>query len=128
MAGREHITWDDRALASRLHEFPKEADRALTAIILRYSPILEATMRHNAPWTDRTGNARNGLFARPRRERLKRYAIVLGHTVNYGFWLEVKQAGRYAIVIPTMRTESHTVLHAASQLFAIVFEGKAPPR
>lgn len=57
----------------------------------------------NAPWNDITGDARAGL---------ETAALVyngglqvdLYHTVEYGIWLEVCLAGKYAIIIPSIET------------------------
>lgn len=62
----------------------------------------ETIMRTNAPWTDRTGNARNGLMAKHLSEPMVRHELVLYHTMPYGFWLEVRWSGRFAVVGPTM--------------------------
>ena len=58
--------------------------------------------RANAPWTDQTGNARNGLFATHRAEPMVRHQLITYHTMPYGVWLEVRWSGRYAVIGPTM--------------------------
>ena len=68
---------------------------------------IERDMKRNAPWTDRTGNARNTLRATPMifhadPERFE-VGVVAGHGMEYGLWLEVRWAGRFAIVGPTVR-------------------------
>ena len=57
--------------------------------------------RANAPWEDRSGDARDGLTAKGY-YKFTKYEIVLYHTVDYGIWLEVRWGGRYAIIIPTI--------------------------
>lgn len=65
------------------------------------SPKLEAYAKMNRPWTDRTGNARRGLFSRS--EVTKDDVVIrLAHTVFYGVYLEKSRAGKYAILVPTM--------------------------
>jgi hypothetical protein len=61
-------------------------------------------MRSNAPWTDRTGNARAGLQAQHNRIPMVEHELVLFHSMPYGIWLEVRWSGRYAIIGPTMVT------------------------
>lgn len=61
--------------------------------------------RRNAPWTDRTGNARSGLFSTVTREAAKAVVIIYlshGHTIEYGKFLELAHGQRYAIVMPTI--------------------------
>ena len=62
----------------------------------------ESGMKKNASWTDRTGNARKGLYAVAGRDG-NMFWVELGHgpTIHYGIWLENRWNGRYAIVIPT---------------------------
>lgn len=65
-------------------------------------PTATTHARVNAPWTDRTGNARNGLFAQHLSEPMVIHQLVIYHTMPYGVWLEVRWSGRYAIIGPTM--------------------------
>jgi hypothetical protein len=64
----------------------------------------ESDMKTNAPWRDRTSAARNSLNARAEIRNTPTATSVslrLAHGVQYGVWLELKNAGRYAIVRPT---------------------------
>lgn len=63
----------------------------------------------NAPWADRTGDARDGLDVDVD-ENGNEITITLYHTVDYGLWLEVIQTGRFAIIMPTLE-------HFATPLF-----------
>jgi hypothetical protein len=58
-------------------------------------------MRHNAKWTDRTGNARNGLNGAVFEDD-KSIEMHLYHSMPYGVFLEVRWSGRYAVIGPTM--------------------------
>lgn len=63
----------------------------------------EAYMRSNAPWTDRTGNARNGLRGVAQIEDGgAKAAVIYYHSVSYGIWLEVANSGTYQIIGPTI--------------------------
>ena len=77
----------------------REAVRALAD---RYAPEIEAYMKVNAPWTDRTGNARQTLYAEVEQVALDMADIILSHGVEYGVNLELDYGGRYAIIGPTM--------------------------
>lgn len=57
-------------------------------------------MRSNAPWTDRTGNARQGLAGRSFKRGQWKYTIVLYHSVSYGIWLELANDRKYKIIEP----------------------------
>lgn len=70
--------------------------------VAQYSaPRVENYMKMNAPWKDQTGNARNGLAARPYRAGTE-VGIVLFHQVPYGIYLETRWDGKYAIIQPTI--------------------------
>lgn len=59
--------------------------------------------KQNAPWNDRTGDARAGLNAEVVSDN-GTLSIVLQHGVDYGIWLEIRWGGRYAIILPTVET------------------------
>jgi hypothetical protein len=62
---------------------------------------VQAYAQQNAPWTDQTGAARNGLTTDVYREG-DTVVLQLYHTVDYGVWLETIQNGEYAIIMPTL--------------------------
>lgn len=66
----------------------------------RAAEMVETYMKANRPWTDRTGDARRGLWSKAWRDG-KVFVLAMGHGVHYGIWLEHMQNGRFAIVIPT---------------------------
>lgn len=74
----------------------------LETLFATYAARAEAEAKTGAPWTDRTGAARNGLHGSssvgPGQAEL-----VLSHGVDYGIWLELKNSGAYATVIPTLQ-------------------------
>lgn len=62
--------------------------RALFGVCKHWDGKVEAHMKHNASWHDRTSNARNGLAARAARLGKNLFAIILSHAVDYGIYLE----------------------------------------
>ncbi len=75
---------------------------AIDFVFDRFEPIKETYMRSQAPWTDRTGNARLGL--RARHEKVGDASVlVIFHTMPYGVYLELAHDGKYAILGPTQR-------------------------
>lgn len=118
-------TYDDIKLNENLRRFPDKVDRAIRAT-MDYTGI-ESTgkMKENAPWTDRTTAARNGLhtvnnFAPPR------YELILSHTVPYGIWLEIANSGKYQIIMPTVRSQGQVLMNRLRGLFSKL--DKANPR
>jgi hypothetical protein len=78
-------------------------------------PRAEAYARSNAKWTDRTGNARNGLKAQHDKVPMVSHTLTVFHSMPYGIWLEVRWSGRYAIIGPTL-------VNIAPQLAILVAE------
>lgn len=72
-------------------------------------------MRTNAPWTDRTGNARQGLFARAYRDG-HGYVSVFYHTVDYGIFLELARSGQNRIIIPTLQKKGPDFMSSISKV------------
>lgn len=119
MAEQFSFTYDDDALVAAVGAIDDKIDRALTAVVQYHAPKTEAAAKTGAPWTDRTSNARNALFAVAQRDRPS-YRIILGHGVSYGIWLEVRFSGRYAIIEPTIQQEGPEVMRTASQIFRVL--------
>jgi hypothetical protein len=72
---------------------------------------IEEYARTNAPWADRTGEARNGLAAAVESQGDNVF-LALSHSVDYGQWLETIQSGRFAIIMPTLEQFSGQVFSA----------------
>jgi len=109
------ITWKDD-LTPNMAVFGPALLKAINTVMFANAPRVQSYARHNAPWTDRTGNARNGLFAKSRKSG-STYAIDLYHTVPYGIWLEVRWSGRYQIIRPTIDIEGTRIM---SQIKGII--------
>ena len=73
-----------------------------------YAGRLEAQAKQNAPWTDRTGNARKFLKGSVSIDE-KAITIYLSHSVEYGIWLELANSGKYAILKPTMESRAEEI-------------------
>lgn len=102
-------------LIPNLRTMDERVQRGVVAAAHWTAPQAETFMKNNASWTDRTGNARNGLGARvvlgP-----DTVAIVLYHSVPYGVFLEVRWGGKYAIIEPTMAATGPIFLSAIKRL------------
>src|ERR1700752_692723 len=92
--------WDSTELDANLLALPPKVKERIRSRVRRASERGEKEMKAKAPWIDRTGNAREGLFADSHIETigaLTRYSLVFGHTVDYGIYLETMQNGRFQI-------------------------------
>ena len=75
-------------------EMERKLQRAIYGVCKFWDGRVEAYAKQNAPWTDRTSNARNGLFARAYKLGKTTFGIILAHSVDYGIWLEVRNRPR----------------------------------
>ncbi len=96
-------------LTPGLKSFGGKLDDHLQVVMKYHEPQVEGFMRSNAPWTDRTTNARNGLTAKAISEG-HRHVIVCFHQMPYGPWLEVSNDGKYRIIIPTIVSQGREVM------------------
>lgn len=102
--------------------FDDRANDAIAKVFDYQETASESYMRSNAPWTDRTTNARNALFSKASRDE-NSHELVLSHGVTYGIYLETMQAGRYGIVVPAWQHTSDELWKMLSQLFALMEGG-----
>ena len=91
-------------LAEAVGEYGDKVRVAVQAVAEYFATLIQADARISAPWTDRTGNARSGLFAVAERAASDVVEVYLshGHTINYGVYLELSRGGRYAAIMPTL--------------------------
>lgn len=120
MANQSRVSWEDRALLNKLGTFNARADRFITAATAYHATQAVTWARQNAPWRDRTSNARNGLYARAERDA-PIYRIIIGHSVPYGVWLEVRWSGRYQIIRPTVDHEGPELMRTVSTMYQRMF-------
>ena len=113
--GAIRFVLDGREMRKKIDEGPERARRAAWVTAQSMAPEVENYMKVNAPWTDRTSNARNGLAARAYREGTE-IGIVCFHQVEYGIWLEIKNEGRYAIIQPTIDEMGPDVMRRYNRL------------
>ena len=76
---------------------------------------LEGSAKKHAPWTDRTGHARQRLNCKVEAVE-KGYQLVLAHGVDYGKWLELAHEKRFATIEPTIKREGPNILKGFEHL------------
>lgn len=99
--------WDDVAVEA----FEDAADDVLSQA------------RDNAPWADRSGDAKAGLRVNVEKDNGD-IVLTLFHTVEYGLWLEVIQSGRFATILPTLERYGKTVMEEAATKIANARQGR----
>lgn len=98
-------------LAKNVGSYKDRLLKAIQALGQVFAQKIATYAKANAPWTDRTGNARQGLTGTAIAAATG-VVIYLYHTMSYGIWLEVKNAGRYAIILKAMESQYGALMAA----------------
>lgn len=118
MAGSQKgFYWKTDTLFRSVAGLDNRLDRALAAAIEYAATKSEGSMKRNAPWTDQTSNARNGLHTLPFHEG-RTHGYHLAHGVPYGIWLEVRWDGRYGIIPQSVQEGGMMVMSLMTKLLA----------
>ena len=97
--------------------FREKADAALGMYLNTKAVEIQNSMRSDAPWTDRTGQARQRLTANSEKTD-SGYRVTLSHGVDYGVWLELAHEKNYAILEPTLKRKAPEVIKGANKLIS----------
>lgn len=116
--GNVRIRFDDRELKAEVKDYKDDIDKALEFLANFHATDAAKNMKLNAPWTDRTSAARNGLYTFVKKLGPGHYEIILSHSVHYGIWLEVKYSGRDAIVAPTIISQGEALMRDVRRLIS----------
>lgn len=92
----------EKAMSELTEAYVAAIHRGVLAIAKRYAPEIENWMKGGAPWTDRTGNARQTLYTEVNQVVQSMVELILSHGVEYGVYLELNNAGKYAIIDPAI--------------------------
>lgn len=99
-------------------------DRVLTAVaaVAQYvATQMQNQAKADAPWTDRTGNARTGIFGTSEADFGARVVtIYLSHsaTLTYPLFLEIGNSGKYAVIMRTMQAHYEPLMQMLREAFA----------
>jgi len=106
------------ALARSIEQYGLKLRVAVKALADYFAQKMQDEARRNAPWQDRTGNARSGLAGLAEQAALDLMVIYLTHGVEYGKWLELANGGKYAIVVPTIQRNLPEIERMLQRLLA----------
>jgi len=90
---------------------------AVGVLMTLFAGKIEAYAKANAPWTDRTGNARQTLFTVVDLAT-DMVTLYLSHGMEYGKFLELCNSGKYAIIMPALQAAYGEISQALKDLFA----------
>lgn len=109
------VVFDSDTLTPRIRGGAERVNRAVDTVFNLMAPQIESAAKLEAPWTDQTGNARQGLRALAGREGNSHF-IALFHQVPYGIFLETRWSGRYAVIMPTLENWTPRVIQGLNGL------------
>lgn len=132
----------EKELIPNIREYGNKALVAVQAAATYWGQSVQDQARRDAPWEDRTSNARGGLFfavdgfgLQPLTGQVTPEAksemsdvavesgdadtliVTLGHTVFYGKFLELSNGGRYAVVMSTIEQNLNDLERSLQQIF-----------
>ena len=95
------LKWDLSSLLSGMANAENKVDAAVRMYAETGALKLQNYAKQNAPWTDRTGHARQRLNSYVSAVS-NGYKIALAHRVSYGIWLELAHENRFSIIPQTI--------------------------
>ena len=134
------IVWrkSPSSLNPAIAAYGNKVKAAVVAVAQFIGARMENYAKANAPWTDRTANARQGLFYAEDAEgggevsgsanlggqeseaigaAKDVVALYLSHSMTYGKWLELCNAGKYAIIMRTMEAHYNELIQMLKGIF-----------
>ena len=122
-ASKSGIRWvrPPSELAAAVERYGDRVWRAVAAIAQYTATAMQNDAKQNAAWTDRTGNARTGLFGTSEADFARHVVTIYlshGATINYGVWLELSASGRWSIVMKTMAAHYEPLMQMLREAFA----------
>lgn len=115
MATKSDFSFDAKLLEQGLDALSGKSMAAVRMYVESAAVKLESYMKSHRAWTDRTGMAKARLTAKSQ-EVFGGFRIVLAHGVSYGLWLELANEKRYAIIQPTILSQSSEVMEGFKNL------------
>lgn len=101
----------------RMQDYTRKVQYALVQVANYWKAVFETYAKQNAPWTDRTGNARQTLHGWVNELANDTVELYLSHGVEYGVHLEVMGAGKYSIVWPTIQAHLEAIRRMLQGIF-----------
>lgn len=117
MAAASGLVWEvpPSVLAKATADYAKRLYQAVVKLGDYFAKRMEGYAKANAPWTDRTGHARQALVGVciPTAAAV---VIVLASGASYGIWLEVAHQGRWGIILQTVQAHQAEIGAALNRL------------
>jgi hypothetical protein len=113
----EAFTFKPGSLKRNLRAFDGDINALVAGVVDFSSDKARTYMKTNAPWTDRTGNARQTLNSHAE-HTTEYHEIHLYGGMPYQIFLEVRWAGRFAIIGPAVKFQGLATMNRLRGLVA----------
>lgn len=100
---------NEEKLSEIINSLKKQADTAVDDACKAGAERMECYAKLNAPWTDRTGNARRTIEGFVDKLKHERYVGVCGN-MSYSPSLEMLHGKKYAILYPAVQAEMSDIM------------------
>lgn len=101
-------------LAAAVDRYGDRVREAIAAVAQYAATEMQNQAKNDASWTDRTGNARTGIFGTSEADWANHVVTIYlshGAVIDYGVWLELANTGRYAVIMRTMESRYDEVMN-----------------
>ena len=121
-ASKPGVRWETppSALAQAVERYGDRVLQAVAAVAQFAATQMQNDAKANAPWTDRTANARTGLFGTSEADFARHVVTIYlshGATIDYGLWLELANSGRHAVIMRTMEAHYGDLMSMLNEIF-----------
>jgi len=122
-ASKSGVRWvrPPSELAAAVERYGDRVWQAVAAIAQYTATAMQNDAKANASWTDRTGNARTGLFGTSEADFARHVVTIYlshGATINYGVWLELRANGKHAVIMRVMQSHYEPLMQMLREAFA----------
>ncbi len=108
-------------LATAIERYGDRVLQAVAAVAQRVATEMQNQAQADAPWTDRTGNARTGIFGTSEADFAAHVVTIYlshGATISYGVWLELAASGKWGVIMRTMESHYEPLMQMLREAFA----------
>mgnify|MGYP000857376050 FL=1 len=128
-ASKPGVRWETppSALAQAVERYGDRVLTAVAAVAQLVATEMQNQAKADATWTDRTGNARTGLFGTSEADFARHVVTIYlshGAVIDYGIWLELAGgsegspgSGRYAVIMRTMEAHYGDLMSMLNEIF-----------
>lgn len=109
------LTLNLNPLSGKLNDLARTAPENILAGARAAASEMEASAKQNAPWTDRTGNARRTLAGFAQWDSTGSLVVGIAGHMHYSPRPELHYGGRYAILAPTVDAYAPIILAAVAR-------------